>query len=174
LAIPIWKHFADKKGHEFIEERERETTGFLEPKAVRDSARKPLTAHLDDYVADLTARGRDDRGGHGVRSVASRINALLKDCDWQVPCNVTADSFIVWHIHEMKEPKTLLDVPPSVEFELLVPLPPVSISSLQALRHAWDLSRLSLHWSRIGSPGLLALPINSARRVPRPLSCHRD
>jgi hypothetical protein len=46
--------------------------------------------------------------------------------------------------------------------------------ALQALRQACDLSRLSLHWGRIGSPGLLALPINSARRVPRPLSCHRD
>jgi hypothetical protein len=33
-------------------------------------------------------------------------------------------------IREMKEPKTLLDVPPSVEFELLVPLHPFSISSL--------------------------------------------
>ena len=60
------KQVADKKAHEFIQERERETAGILEPKAVRDSARKPLTAHLDDYVADLTARGRDDRGGLGV------------------------------------------------------------------------------------------------------------
>jgi hypothetical protein len=31
----------------------------------------------------------------------------------------------------MKEPKTLLDVPPSVAFELLVPLNPFSTSSIQ-------------------------------------------
>jgi len=90
------KQVADKKAHEFIQERERETAGILEPKAVRDSAKKALTAHLDDYVADLTARGRNGRGGRGARLVASRIRVLLKECDWQVPCNVTADSFIVW------------------------------------------------------------------------------
>ena len=101
------KQVADKKAHEFIQERERETAGILEPKAVRDSAKKALTAHLDDYVADLAARGRNGRGGRGVRVVASRIRVLLKECDWQVPCNVTADSFIVWRNRQTCSPRTL-------------------------------------------------------------------
>ena len=54
------KQVADKKAHEFIQERERESAGILEPKAVRDAAKKPLTAHLEDYVADLAARGLND------------------------------------------------------------------------------------------------------------------
>ena len=68
------KQVADQKAHQFIQEREREAAGILEPQAVRDSARKPLAAHLDDYVADLAARGRNGRGGRGARLVASRIS----------------------------------------------------------------------------------------------------
>ena len=101
------KQVADKKAHEFIQERERETAGILEPKAVRDSAKRLLTAHLDDYVADLAARGRNGRGGRGARLVASRIKVLLQECDWQVPCNVTADSFIVWRNRQTCSPRTL-------------------------------------------------------------------
>jgi len=90
------KQVADKLAHEFIQERERETAGIFEPKAVRDAAKKPLTAHLDDYVADLAARGRNGRGGRGARLVASRIKVLLRECNWQVVYDVTADSFIAW------------------------------------------------------------------------------
>ena len=101
------KQVADKKAHEFIQERERESAGIVEPKAVRDAAKRPLTAHLDDYVADLTARGRNGRGGRGARLVASRIKVLLQECDWQVPCNVTADSFIAWRNRQTGSPRTL-------------------------------------------------------------------
>ena len=101
------KQVADQKAHKFIQEREREAAGILEPQAVRDSARKPLAAHLDDYVADLAARGRNGRGGRGAQLVASRIKALLQACDWQVPCNVTADSFIVWRNRQTCSPRTL-------------------------------------------------------------------
>ena len=71
------KQVADKKAHEFIQEREREAAGILEPKAVRDSAKKALMAHLDDYMADLAARGRNGRGSRGARLVASRIKNLF-------------------------------------------------------------------------------------------------
>src|ERR1022692_796257 len=101
------KQVADKKAHKFIQEREREAAGILEPQAVRDSAKKPLAAHLDDYVADLATRGRNGRGGLGARLVASRIRALLQACDWQVPCNVTADSFSTWRNRQTCSPRTL-------------------------------------------------------------------
>jgi hypothetical protein len=101
------RQVADKKAHEFIQERERETAGIVEPKAVREAAKKLLTAHLDDYVADLAARGRNGRGGRGARLVASRIKVLLQECEWQVPCNVTADSFIAWRNRQTGSPRTL-------------------------------------------------------------------
>jgi integrase len=101
------KQVADKKAHEFIQEREREAAGILEPKTVRDSAKKPLSAHLEDYTADLAARGRDGRGGRGSRLVASRVKVLLGECEWQVPCNVTTDSFITWRNRQTASPRTL-------------------------------------------------------------------
>jgi hypothetical protein len=101
------KQAADKIAHEFISECERETACILQPKAVRDSAKRPLTVHLDDYAADLAARGRNGRGGRGARLVASRIKVLLKECDWRVPCNVTADSFILWRKRQTCSPRTL-------------------------------------------------------------------
>jgi hypothetical protein len=35
------------------------------------------------------------------------LRSLLKECDWQVPCNVTADSFIVWRNRQTCSPRTL-------------------------------------------------------------------
>src|SRR5580704_2860797 len=67
------KQVADKKAHEFIQEKEREAAGILEPKAMRDAARKAMAVHLEDYKADLAARGRNGRGGRGASLVASRI-----------------------------------------------------------------------------------------------------
>ena len=60
---------ADKKAHAFIQEREREAAGIIEPKLVRDAAQRPLREHLDDYEADLLTRGRAGRGGRGARSL---------------------------------------------------------------------------------------------------------
>jgi site-specific recombinase XerC len=58
-------------------------------------------------MADLATRGRNGRGGRGARLVASRIKALLQACDWQGPCSVTADSFIVWRNRQTCSPRTL-------------------------------------------------------------------
>src|SRR5580658_9745144 len=101
------KQVADKRAHEFIQERERENAGILEPKVVRDAAKKALSVHLEDYKADLAARGRNGRGGRGASLVASRITRLVDECNWQVPSNVTADSFITWRNRQAASPRTL-------------------------------------------------------------------
>jgi len=98
---------ADKKAHEFVKECEREANGMQEPKAARESANKPLTVHLKDYMADLASRGRDGRGGRGGRLLASRIERLLNECKWPLPGNVTADSFIAWRSQQKCGPRTL-------------------------------------------------------------------
>ncbi len=83
MPVDKWKSLgvtdfqvADKRAHEFIKECEREVDGILEPKAARDSAKKALTAHLKDYMADLASRGRDGRGGRGgVAGITNRMPA---------------------------------------------------------------------------------------------------
>ena len=59
MLVDRWKSLgvsdrqvAEKKAQEFRQEKEREAAGILEPKVIREAASKPLTAHLNDYVAD--------------------------------------------------------------------------------------------------------------------------
>jgi hypothetical protein len=61
------KQVAEKLARGFIQEKEREAAGILEPRVIRDAAKKPLKEHLEDYVADLQRRGRSGRGGCGAR-----------------------------------------------------------------------------------------------------------
>jgi hypothetical protein len=42
---------ANKKAQEFIQEKEREAAGSIEPKLARDAAQCPLVQHLNDYEA---------------------------------------------------------------------------------------------------------------------------
>ena len=71
------KQVAEKKAREFIQELEREAAGIIEPKVIREAARKALSEHLDDYVADLERRGRSGRGGRGGRLLKGRIVRLI-------------------------------------------------------------------------------------------------
>ena len=86
MPVDKWKSLgvtdfqvADKKAHAFIQEREREAAGIIEPKLARDAAQRPLREHLDDYEADLLTRGRAGRGGRGARLLKARILRLLDD-----------------------------------------------------------------------------------------------
>src|SRR5271163_1206813 len=90
------KVVADKRAQEFIQEKEREAAGIIEPKLIRDAALLPLVDHLNDYEADLVRRARAGRGGRGARLLKSRIVRLMKGCCWTLPANITADSFVTW------------------------------------------------------------------------------
>ena len=114
MPVDKWKSLgvtdrqvADKKAHEFIQERERETAGILAPKVVRDAAQRPLLEHLNDYEADLVMRNRAGRGGRGARLLKSRITQLVQDARWQRLADITADSFINWRNQQTHGPRTL-------------------------------------------------------------------
>ena len=114
MPVDKWKSLgvtdfqvADKKAHAFIQEREREAAGIIEPKLVRDAAQRPLCEHLDDYEADLLTRGRAGRGGRGARLLKARILRLMDDCGWKLAGNVTADSFITWRNEQKAAARTL-------------------------------------------------------------------
>jgi L-lysine 2,3-aminomutase len=53
MAVDRWKllgatdfQVANKNAQEFIQEKERDSAGILEPKLVRDAAQRPLVEHL--------------------------------------------------------------------------------------------------------------------------------
>ena len=101
------KQVAEKKAQEFLQEKEREAAGILEPKVIRDAALRPLSAHLEDYLADLEKRNRAGRNGRGGRQLKMRVTTLLNECKWNVAYHINADSFIGWRTHQDKSARTL-------------------------------------------------------------------
>src|SRR5579864_6226586 len=101
------KQVADKRAQEFLREKEQEAAGVVEPKVVRHAARRLLADHLEDYVADLEKRNRAGRNGRGGRQLRMRVNTLIKECNWKVAFNVSADSFIAWRSRQRKSARTL-------------------------------------------------------------------
>jgi integrase len=98
---------ANKLAQKFIEEKQQEAAGVIEPKLVRDAAQRPLLEHLKEYEADLIKRGRAGRGGRGVRLLKGRIVRLMKHRRWKFAGNVTADSFIAWRNQKKAAARTL-------------------------------------------------------------------
>ena len=97
---------ARAKLRKIVQEAEREAAGIVAPKQLRESAQKLLAAHQEDFLADLKASGRDDMYQANLRG---RLCKLLKDCGWQYPKDVTADSFMAWRNHQALAAKTLND-----------------------------------------------------------------
>jgi len=99
------KQVAEKKLREIIAEKERERAGLLAPKLQRDSAQKPISAHLVDFLADLASMGRTPKYRHDIDA---RVTRLLGDCSWKHLNDITGDSFIAWRSMQTRlAPKTL-------------------------------------------------------------------
>ena len=87
------KEVAEAKARVIVEEKEKELAGLLDPKPLRDAAKKPIAEHLADYVADLQARGN---GKDHIVHTRQRMRRLIADCHWQLLHDVSADSFAKW------------------------------------------------------------------------------
>ena len=98
------KQVAEKKRMELLREKEHERAGLIPAKVVRDAARRDLSNHLQDYLGDLRAKGRNGRYVNGIEHC---FNELSCQCKWTIPQDVTADSFVKWRGTQTKAPKTL-------------------------------------------------------------------
>jgi integrase len=85
---------------------EREAAGVGVPEHLREAAQKSLAAHMEDFLADLRASGRAEMYQANLRC---RLTKLLKDCGWQYPKDVNADSFMAWRSGQSLAAKTLND-----------------------------------------------------------------
>ena len=98
------KRVAEKKLQDIITEKERERAGIIAPKIQRDSAKRPLAEHLEDYIADLITKGRVEQYTAATKAMILR---LIKECKWLVPIDVRPDSFTSWRSKLDRAPKTL-------------------------------------------------------------------
>jgi hypothetical protein len=91
------KQVAEKKAREFLTELEQETAGVIASRSMRESANKPLGSHLEDYLADLRAQGRD---AMYIYNLEKRLVKLWEECGWKVLRDITADSFQAWRARQ--------------------------------------------------------------------------
>lgn len=97
------KRIAEKRANEFREEWEREHEGIGVPRREREAAQRDIPGHLDEYVSELTARGRVREY---TRQVRSRVTRLCADCGWTRLRDVTAESFQAWRRQSGVSPRT--------------------------------------------------------------------
>jgi integrase len=99
------KQVAQKRLAEIVAEKERERAGIIAPRLERDSAAQPIAKHLEDFMADLHTLGRTP---DYINKIVARIRHVAASCRWQLPADITADSFIGWRSQQPKlGPKTL-------------------------------------------------------------------
>ena len=97
------KDVAWQVANDFRKEYEAEKAGILPPKSVRDAEEKSISSHIEDYLADLKARGKDGRKGKGAKQIRNRLLRLVDECNWSSLREITSDSFTHWrsNLNEM-------------------------------------------------------------------------
>jgi len=100
------KQVAEKRRAELVAEKEREREGIIAPKRMREAAKQPILNHVDEFEADLKARGRAPKY---ITNLGMRIRKLVEDCVWKQLHEITADSFVAWRSRQKFSAKTLLE-----------------------------------------------------------------
>jgi integrase len=98
------KQAAETKRSQLLREKEHERVGLIPSKGARDAAQRKLAQHLQEFLGDLRAKGRNGRYIGGVEYC---LGQLIDQCGWNFPQNITADSFVKWRSSQSKAPKTL-------------------------------------------------------------------
>ena len=97
---------AEQRRRELLIEKKQEEAGILPPKRLRDAAQRPLPEHLSDFVANLETVGRSDKH---VANIRHRVDTLLRECQWDLPGQITTGSFEDWRGRQRLSAKTLND-----------------------------------------------------------------
>jgi hypothetical protein len=100
------KQCAERKRSKLLTEIEQERAGLIPGNALRQSATKALTDHLEDYLADLRTLRKNPKY---VDLLEHRLGRLLSECGWETLKDVSADSFQHWRRRQVQAPKTAND-----------------------------------------------------------------
>jgi integrase len=98
------KQAAESKRSKLLCEKEHERAGLAPSKAACKAAQCKLAEHLEDFLGDLRAKGRN---GHYIKGIAFCLGQLIDQCGWNFPPDITADSFVKWRSSQNKAAKTL-------------------------------------------------------------------
>ena len=100
------RQVAEEKLAAFKREKEHERHGIIPPRPLREGAQRAMSGHLADFLAELRSLGRDAKY---VYNVDKRVGRVIEGCGWQLPKDVTGESFSCWRRSQVRKPKTLND-----------------------------------------------------------------
>ena len=98
------RQVAEERARQIVQEREKEIVGLLAPKVQREAAQSSLVRHIQEFIGDLKAKGRN---GKYIDQLESQLRGLSTVCGWQSVNEVTPDSFVRWRSCQKQSPKTL-------------------------------------------------------------------
>lgn len=101
------RRIGEMKEHELRAELEKEAMGLLPPRSVRETLRKPLNGLLDDFLADLKAKGRL---AGTLRKYGGTLRILFDRLGWSELRSVNAAAFTRWRIKATLSPKSMNDM----------------------------------------------------------------
>jgi len=100
------KQFAQQKLRKILEDEQNERAGFIRPKKQREAMHRPLLEHIETFIAERNAIGRDEKY---VRELKKKLLVLASEVRWKYIADITAESFCAWRREQNKSPKTLND-----------------------------------------------------------------
>ena len=99
------KEVAQRKLRGIVAQTEREAAGIAPPKRLVEAAGCELEKHIEEFLADLTAKARNP---HYVRTIGKRVSLLADECGWSVLRDITPEGFMSWRSRNThKAAKTL-------------------------------------------------------------------
>lgn len=100
------RQVAEKMLKEIIVDLQKEASGLIPKRSVREAQQKPLLAHLKDYVTDLEVCGRDDEY---TSHVNYRARIIFEALGWTTVAHLDPDGFRQWQAGQSrsKSAKTL-------------------------------------------------------------------
>ena len=100
------KQVAEKKANEYLANLQQEEAGVTASRTIKNAAALPLADHLDGYLKDLRATGRNE--GY-IYNLEKRLQRLFRECHWTWLKDITAASFMAWRSRQTSAAKTLKD-----------------------------------------------------------------
>ncbi len=98
------KRVAEKKLDDLVRQVQLEQEGLVQSPTRREAAQRPLAEQLDEFVRDLTTRGR---ARQYIRHVENRCRRVLGDCSWELIKDVKPGDFLEWRSEQSISPRTL-------------------------------------------------------------------
>ncbi len=87
-------------------EASKVTPLWINPPALGATKDKPQAGHINDFLADLNAKGRSDMYRY---SAEKRLRKLLTGCAWATWPDITADSFSAWRETPIEQRQSLAE-----------------------------------------------------------------